>query len=650
MTATTRNMGPVDTGTSPGAHFRTLSFAGAKLVGGFWTEQQMSNRVTSLRHGYEMLEKAGNFHNLRLAAGRATGSYRGRNFYDEDVYKWLEALGWELGNGSDPGLQDMADEVIELIAAAQEPDGYLDSYYQVVEPQARWADLDHGHELYCAGHLFQAAVAFARSVGDRRLLDVSRRLADHIDDTFGPGKVEGTGGHPQIEMALVELYRATGEDRYLALARLFIDRRGRGAMRGYGTLAAEYHQDHLPVRKACEPAGHAVRQMYLLTGVADLYLESGEAALWEAMERMWRNVTEGHLFVTGGLGARFDGESFGEPYELPPDQCYCETCAAIGSFMWNWRLLLATGESRYADLMERTLYNAILCSRDLDGRHYFYVNPLQLRGGRSVRLSTNPEDGTDIVDGRPEWHYVACCPPNVMRLISSYSHYLATTDEGGVQIHHYAEAVIDVERAAGSARIRMHTDYPWEGWVRLTIEETDPEPWSLALRLPEWCSDYTLFINGDSVRVDADERGYLVLEGLWQVDDVVALTLEMAPQWILPNPRIDAVRGSVALQRGPMIYCAESQDLDEAINLLDVSVDVDRTPVVSWQPELLGGVMTVQAEGVVSGEGAWRGRLYRPVGEIETEERPVTLTLLPYFRWGNRGLDGMRVWLPRRGV
>ncbi len=342
----------------------------------------------SLYFGFEMLKKAGNFDNLRIAAGSIKGNYRGYVFQDSDIYKWLEAVAWEMGKEPDKELSSMADQAIALIAAAQRPNGYINSYVQTRESPEPWMDLDNGHELYCAGHLFQAAVAFQRALGDPRLLNIACRFADHICSVFGPDKRHGACGHPEVEMALVELYRVTGESRYLDLAKFFIDQRGQNIMKGHRSYGPEYHQDHVPVRQVMEAAGHSVRQLYLASGVTDLYLETGEQALLDAMLRLSKDITETKLYITGGLGSRFDGEAFGDPYELPTDQCYCETCAAIASLMWNWRMLLATGEGRYADQMERALYNNILASPALDGQHYFYINPLMLREAKYLRLST----------------------------------------------------------------------------------------------------------------------------------------------------------------------------------------------------------------------------------------------------------------------
>jgi DUF1680 family protein len=640
--------GPVDTIISPHSAWRTLPFAAARITDGFWARQQQTNRQVSLRHGYAMLEQAGNLPNLRLAAGQAAGAYIGRNFSDETVYKWLEALAWELGNGPDTALQRMAEEVIGLVVAAQQPDGYLNSYYTVVEPDQPWSDLDHGHELYCAGHLFQAAIAFQRALGDTRLLDVARRLADHIDTVFGPGKRQGACGHPEVEMALVELYRCTQDQRYLRLAQFFIDQRGRRKMRGFRANGPEYHQDHVPIREVQAAAGHAVRQMYLATGISDVCLQTGEPALLEAMRRLWDDIASTKLFITGGVGARFDGEAFGEPYELPSDQCYCETCAAIGSLMWNWRLLLISGESRYADLIERTLYNGILSSPGIDGQHYFYVNPLMMRNSGQMRMSSTPLDSRSYVV-RPEWHYVACCPPNVMRLLASLNHYLATYDRDGIQIHQYASADIAAELHAGSTvALRMATDYPWSGVVQITIAESSSEEWTLRLRIPAWCRGYRLTVDQAPVEQRVGPDGYLALTRTWRPGTIVALDLEIEPELIAPNPRIDSVRGSLAIQRGPLVYCLEDHDQPAGANLLDIRIDPNQPLQADWDAALFGGTMIIRAGGYALDLDGWGGALYRTFeGGAAPRRHELILTAIPYYAWANRGPASMRVWIPR---
>jgi DUF1680 family protein len=618
-----------------------------QVKAGFWAQRQATNRRVSLRHGYEMLTKAGNFHNLRLAAGTETGDYMGMQFLDEDVYKWLEALAWEIGREADAQLQRMADEVIALIVAAQEPNGYLNSYYQVVEPDRKWTDLDFGHELYCAGHLFQAAVAFRRALHDDRLLTVGCRFADHIVSVFGPGKKEGACGHPEVEMALIELYRTTRNQTHLELARFFINQRGKRRMRGMGANGPEYHQDHVPIRDAQEVAGHAVRQTYLAAGVTDLYMETGEQALLEAVHRLWHDMTGTKMYVTGGLGSRYDGEAFGEAYELPPDQCYCETCAAIGSMMWSWRLLLLTGESRYANLMERCLYNGILSSPSLDGKHYFYVNPLMLRSGRYVRLSTNLPQ-TEASVGRPEWHSVACCPPNVMRLLSSLEHYFVTASDAGLQIHLYGSFDISV-RLPGSlaTALSVETDYPWHGQIRITVQQSGGSWWRLGLRLPEWCRSFDVALNNLRIEHPVLEKGYIQMERTWEPGDVIELNLAMPPFLVAPNPRVDAIRGCLAIQRGPLVYCLESNDQEASTNLLDLQIDANQPLHARWRDDLLGGIVTVEAAGHLVDPEPWQGTLYRPSGEAPgSRRRPAHLVAIPYYAWGNRGLGSMRVWIP----
>jgi DUF1680 family protein len=620
----------VSTQTSPHAQWRTLPLGDASVTAGFWSHKQAVNREVSLRHGYEQLKRAGNFNNLRLAAGSGDGEYQGPVFMDSDVYKWLEALACDLANVRDPEVERMADETIDLLVAAQQADGYLNSHYQVVKPDERWTDLDHDHELYCAGHLFEAAIAHHRATGKTRLLDIACRFADHIDSVFGPGKRDGAPGHPEIELALVELYRETGERRYLDLASFFIDRRGSGRMRGFGYLGPEYHQDRVPVCQATMVEGHAVRQLYLVAGVTDVYLETGEQALFDALMRLWYDMTARKIHLTGGFGARHIGEAFGEPYELPSDRCYCETCAAIAAMMWNWRLLLATGDPRYADLLERSLYNGFLSGVSLDGQRYFYVNPLQSRGGIE----------------RPEWYGCACCPPNVMRQIAAVGHYIATVDETGLQVHQYASARIEAKLKRGQhVALRAETDYPWEGRVKVTVEETDGVTWQLALRVPGWCEGASLQVNGEVAEPSAPGGTYAAIERAWQVGDVVELDLPIVPRLTTPNPRIDAIRGSLAIERGPLVYCLEEADQEPDLNLMDVRIAPEASLQATRREDLLDGVVAIEARGAVVDIGAWQDELYRPVPVEDLPQREVTLTAVPYHAWANRGPGTMRVWI-----
>jgi len=602
------------------------------LTGGLWRHRQTVNHQVSLWHGYRMLEQAGNFHDLRLAAGQIEGAYRGPLFMDSDLYKWLEALAWQLALGPDDELQRIAAETIELIAAAQAGDGYLNSYYQVVERERRWRNLKDGHELYCAGHLIQAAVAHHRATGDTRLLGVACRFADAIASVFGPGKCPGTPGHPEIEMALVELYRETRQSRYLELAEFFLDQRGHDLLGAGRAGNASYYQDHVPVRQATTVAGHAVRQLYLVAGVTDVYMETGERALLDAVTRQWQDMTRGKLYVTGALGSRYEGEAFGEPYELPNDRGYCETCAAIASIMWNWRMLLATGEARFADLIERTLYNGFLSGVSLDGRAFFYVNPLLSRGGIE----------------RKEWYTCACCPPNVMRLLASLGHYFATCDRDGLQVHQYSPATIHTELEPGrSVAVRMETDYPWQGQVALTVEHTDAQPWRLDLRLPGWCESAALQVNGQALEIPAG-ADYATIERPWQTGDTIELEFTMPPRLVEAHPRSDATRGSVAIERGPLVYCLEQCDQELSVQVMDVQIDESAPLRTAWRADLLGGVTVVETRGHAMDVSVWQDRLYRPVaGLVDLPSQPVRLTAVPYYAWANRGAGAMRVWIPR---
>ena len=456
------------TETAPGRR-RALGPSGAAIVGGFLAERQRTNRRQTIPHGFDQLERSGTLDNLRLAAG-GDGHYRARAdtsgatfpFLDSDVYKWLEAVAWELGRAPDPGLAAAADQAIGLVAAAQRPDGYLNSYVQVVGDGVPYQDLAWGHELYCTGHLIQAAVAWHRALDDDRLLAVAVRAADQVDRELGPGGRDGVDGHPGIEMGLVELTRVTGDRRYLALAARLLDLRGHGLL-GDGRFGAAYWQDHQPVREAATVAGHAVRQLYLDCGAVDVAVELGDDGLLDAVQRRWRDLVRTRTYLTGGMGSRHRDESFGDPFELPPDRAYAETCASIAGVMLGWRLLLATGEASYADAIERAMYNGVLPGLSLSGTRFFYVNPLQRR---TRRAAEPPGQGA-----RAPWYPCACCPPNLMRLLSSWQQYLASSDDTGVQLHQYASADLQADLAGGPVRLSVRTGYPWHGRVTVRVVE-----------------------------------------------------------------------------------------------------------------------------------------------------------------------------------
>ncbi len=634
--------GPVAVVASRHTRLRPLQLGDVEITGGLWADRQRLNRETLIPGAAAHLEAAGNFENLRAAAGRGSGPFRGPVFMDSDVYKWLEAIGWELSRGSDGDLADLADRAITLVADAQQEDGYLNSYYQVARPGERWTNLAQDHELYCAGHLIQAGIAQARGRGDERLLSVARRFADLIHDVFPGSGRKGTPGHPEVEMAMVELYRETGETRYLNLAEYFIEQRGHELL-GPGHYGSSYYQDHAPVRESTTITGHAVRALYLAAGVTDVYLETGDRELLAVMEDQWRDMTSAKTYITGGLGAHHQDEAFGDPFELPPDRCYGETCAAIASIMWNWRMLLATGDGRYADLLERTLYNGFLAGLALDGSGFSYVNPLQVR--------SEHRDPVERGARRQPWYDVACCPPNAMRLLASLQHYIATVREADLQIHQYMPARLGVDAAdGGRLEVEMSTEYPWGDSVRLRIAQTPADPWSLSLRTPAWATDASVFVAGERQEVEP-AAGYMRIRRAWQPGEIVELELPMRPRLVAPHPRIDAVRGCVAIERGPLVYCVEQADQPSGVAVDDVGIDSSEPLRTQTAEELFPGAMAVIARGFALRPSRW-SETWAYAGHGSADSRcdleRTELIAIPYAFWGNRTEGPMRVWIPMR--
>jgi DUF1680 family protein len=549
---------------------------------------------------------------------------------DSDVYKWLEAASWALAFCTDPRLSQLVDDLIALIHQAQQPDGYLNTYYTLVRPAPRWERLAWDHELYCAGHLMQAAVAHHRVTGQRTLLDVACRFADLICDTFGPaeqGKRPGTDGHPEIEMALVELARETGNRRYLAQAQYFLD------ARGYGLAGGDpYRQDHVPFRQLHELIGHAVRAVYLAAGAADIVAETRDTSLLATLTRLWHDMVTTKLYVTGGIGARHEGEAFGKPYELPNARAYAETCAAVGLIFWAWRMLLMSGEAQYADVLEVALYNAALSGISLDGQSYFYVNPLA-------------DDGTHR---RQPWFDCACCPPNLARLLASLPGYFftVTSDTVWIQLYAASEAVVPLPNGP-AVHLRQETAYPWEGEVSLTLETAGD--YGLALRIPQWCTaGGTLRVNG-RVAGEAGPGSYLHVRRNWRHGDRVELHLPMPPRRLLAHPFVAENVGRVAITRGPLVYCLEGVD-HPGVDLRTVCLPRTAPLVVEPTHDELGEIVSVRATGLVKPVPlSWQGRLYRDTDDADTEAAPpstaVPLRFIPYFAWANRSPGQMLVWI-----
>lgn len=616
---------PVGHHQLPGAHhgvdLRAVRLDPLGPLGGW----QRKNADATIPHCIDQLEDSGVLDNFRRVIGESGAAYRGFVFADSDLYKVIEAVAWEIGRSGSDRWNPWLDEVIGLVARVQEPSGYVMTWIQGVHPEKKFAELEWTHEMYVLGHMVQAAIALDRAAGRSDLLELALRFVDLIDRRFGPGREQGICGHPEIETALIELYRHTGERRYLELAERMIDLRGLGLLT-VGGLGPRYFQDHAPVREAREATGHAVRQLYLNAGVTDLYLETGETALWEAMEAQWESAHHRKMYLTGAFGSRHRDEAFGDDYELPSDRAYAETCATIADIHWNWRMLLASGEARYAEMIEREVHNALAASVDASGTRFFYANPLQLRPDRQSEVNAPRE--------RQGWYECACCPPNIARVLAQLGAYVASATRDGLALHLYTAGEIDLPDHLGLGVVRVETEYPATGTIRLTLEGEAADGAVLMARIPSWSS--WVRVNGADVAADSD--GYLRLP-LADLVGGVTLDLDVSPRWTQPHHRIDAVRGCAALERGPVVYCVEQADTAGA-SIDDLSIDlssplspaeIDGTPALSFRA-------SVHASGVVP---------YSPAtASPSSQAEEVMVTAVPFSTWGNRQATAMRVWLP----
>jgi DUF1680 family protein len=642
--------GPVSPRETAHTALSPLGLDQVVLTGGAWHDWQAANRAVTTPHALHWLEADGSVDNLRLVGPDGLDGHvrRGPLFTDSDIYKFLEGVGWDLGPTAPPELRTITDELVRVLAAAQADDGYLNSFVQAGLAE-RWGNLVNGHELYCIGHLIQAAVAHHRTTGTDDLLSIARRAADCLVDDFGDGRRDDTDGHPEIEMALVELYRETGEQSYLDLAEQLVDVRGHGVFNrdpsAYFDLA--YYQDATPVREETTVVGHAVRAVYLLCGVVDLYIETGEQALLQSALRQWESMTATKTFVNGAIGSRFEGEAFGDSYELPPDLVYGETCATIANVMLSWRLLLVTGEARFADAIERALYNLFAASTSVERTGFFYNNPAQRRSPQPAAPTDTRPRRADAPGTRPTWFECACCPPNIMRTIASLGGYVATCDDRGVQLHQFLPTTIDAQPTAGPVALDVHTDYPTTGIVTVTVGASPDSPWTLSIRRPSWSPDVGVDVNGEVVVADVNSRGYLEITRGWAVGDVVTVRLDVAVRLTVSHPSVDAVRGTIAVERGPVVYCLESPD-----QAADISLDHVDLPAGSvfgeQQKEIAGQRVTVlTARGSVRDDTAWAGSGWATLGQAPASvRREIELTFVPYSLWANRGPSTMRVFVP----
>jgi len=623
-----RERGVVSTTASPCCRLRPVPIRAVTLEPGFWHRRLQVNRDVSIPLMLRLLEEHGVVDNFRRLAGAKGIPRRGPLFTDSDLYKWMEAAAFALQSQDSPQLRNTLSEVVETVVAAQGDDGYLNTCFVNERAGDRFRDLASAHELYCAGHLFQAAIAHHRATGETRLLSCALRFADYLCEVFGPGKLEGAPGHPEIEMALVELYRETGRRRYLNLAGFFLQQRGITTF------------EHI--------WGHAVRAVYFCCGGADYYAETGDQPILNALQRQWDDMTSGKMYITGGIGSRYESEAFGKPFELPNSRAYAETCAAVGNIFWNWRMLALDGDARFADTMERVLYNGFLAGVSLDGRAYFYTNPLAHDGKEQM----NPWGGavTRGTNRRSEWHACTCCPPNVQRMLASLPGYMASTSDEGVWVHLYDNYRLQWRLPGGiPVTIRQETRYPWEGRVRLEISPAQTAEFTLFLRIPGWCRGATVMRNGQPAPEEAIPGSYMGLRRRWSPGDEVLLDMPMPVQFIECNPRVPENRGSIALQRGPVVYCLESVDND-GVDVLDAHIYTQRANevVIEHVPDLLGGIVRLHIPGAQPTGGDIQEPLYRPLDRNRRSSlQDVSLVAIPYYAWANRAPSAMTVWVRR---
>lgn len=613
---------PVPVAPSDGK-LRPIGIDKVTLDGGFWGQRQQLNVDAIIPHCLKWETKAGWIDNFTHTLDGTVHEHRqGREFADSDVYKLIEAMAWEVGRTGDPQLDAEIERLGAMIAAVQREDGYLNTKFDNPGQAPRYTDFEWGHELYCFGHLMQAAVARIRTGhADSVIVPVAVKLADHVVREFGPGADEKICGHPEIEVALAELSRATGDPRYLEQASVFIERRGHAILPDI-EFGRSYYQDDQPYRDAKVLVGHAVRALYLTAAAIDVAVEKGDTELLAIAQRQYDAALARRTYLTGGMGSHHQDEAFGDDFELPPDRSYCETCAGIGSVMVAWRLLLATGDLRYGDIIERTLYNVVAASPAEDGQGFFYSNTLHRRtlaevADPDVQL---PRANSSL---RAPWFDVSCCPTNVARTLASLAGYLAVRTDDGVALVQYAPATLDLDGIA----LKVETGYPYDGAVRIEVTAA-AEPFALDLRVPGWAEGAT--VNGAPV-----SPGVARVDGVGQ-GDVVTLELPMRPRLRRPDARIDAVRGTVAVERGPFVLCAESVDLPEDMGVNELVVDT------SVAPRVHGAGAVVTGRRIVPADARWPYEEQPSTGAGE----PIDVPLIPYHSWANRGPATMRVWLP----
>ncbi|WP_141500463.1 glycoside hydrolase family 127 protein [Paenibacillus luteus] len=648
-------------------HAKPVSLKQVKITDDFWNyyinlvrDVVVPYQWDAINDRVEGAERSGAVSNFKIAAGLEKGDFYGFVFQDTDVAKWLEAVAYLLETKRDEALEQVADEMIDIIGKAQQPDGYLNTYFTIKEPDKKWTNLTECHELYSAGHMIEAGVAYYRATGKRQLLDIVCRIADDIAVVFGdgPGQIAGYDGHQEIELALVKLYETTGSRKYLELSSYFIDKRGQlpnffeeeADRRGRTThwsnnkihIEPEYYQAHVPVREQEAAGGHAVRVVYMLAGMADVARETGDESLLEACRRLWDNIASKQMYITGGIGSMAQGEAFSFDYDLPNDTVYSETCASIGLIFFAHRMLQLQPNSRYADVMERALFNTVIAGMSRDGKHFFYVNPLEVTPEVCEGKNKNFNHVKPV---RQEWFGCACCPPNIARLLASLGEYLYSTKENTIYSHLYIGGEVELSLGATKVQLKQKSSMPWEGTARFEVSVEQPASFTLALRIPDWSLKAAVLVNGEAYAIEGNiVDGYAHINRIWSTGDVVELTFDMPVLRVRSHPLVKQNAGKVALQRGPLVYCIE--EADNGAQLQELLLPQDAKLDLSFNNELIGGIQVIKADALRLQFEQWGSQLYRTNTEAVLE--PAKVTFIPYYAWANRGQGEMAVWVKER--
>ena len=632
---------------------REIPLSQVRVSDAFWSSRQrLMTDVTIpymekiLRDEVEGAEKSNAIRNFRMAAGEENGEFYGMVFQDSDVAKWLEAAAYSLALKEDPALRARIADIVALIGRAQQDDGYLNTYFTVQDRIPRWSNLLECHELYCAGHMLEAAVALHENAGMDELLHIMLRFVDHIIERYGENGEEGIPGHQEIELALLRLYNVTGDSRHRDMALRFLNLRGQDpdyfkkhtpadlagvCFGGYGINPEDtlYNQSDVPVRQQSVARGHAVRQVYMLVGMADAAAKTGDTEMAEACRRMFENITGRQMYLTGAIGSSVDGEAFSVDYDLPPERCYGETCASVAMVFFARKMLGLEIDGRYADQMELQLFNGALAGMQLDGKRYFYVNPLEVNP-RTARLR---KDMRHVLPVRPKWHACACCPPNLARLITSLGGYLYSEDEHTV----YSHLFVGSSARTSHAQILLETAYPWKGEASYTLTACSGMEFALSIHIPAHVRNLHICVNGKEISPEV-HNGYCAIVRAWQDGDQVKVLFDMPPRRIWANPLVRDAAGQVAVARGPIIYCIEGADNGHDLACLRLPRESELR-AIEYDDTLLGGVVAIEADAIR--ESPTTG-LYQ---ETAPQSEAVTLRAIPYYAWSNRGENEMRVFI-----